>query len=335
VLPVTLIYPSISRHTFFTFDSSSCATYSEPKGRRVTTSPFGAAFASSQAFTESRLDCDPRGLVQPSVAATLFLQGNGMAKGNFGERLKRERELREVTLEEVTAATRISSRFLEALENEEWNKLPGGVFNRGFVRSIARYLGLDEESLLGEYDLAHGGQLAPAAPETEHRISSSRWIPFLLFLGVLLLLAGIITGGVYLWRHDEARRPRSQSMTGVPSGTVTPDTTTSNVPASQQQRDAPSSMQEPPLDLLVSASAATRVRILADGRLLFEGEFLSGESRHFQASGEFEVTAANSSAVLLELNGQAMPPLGTPGASGTMTLGRKDLRQAPSGNAQP
>ena len=65
-----------------------------------------------------------------------------MAKGNFGERLKRERELREVSLEEITTATRIGPHFLEALENEEWSKLPGGVFNRGFVRSIARFLGL-------------------------------------------------------------------------------------------------------------------------------------------------------------------------------------------------
>ncbi len=85
-----------------------------------------------------------------------------MARGNFGERLKRERELREVSLEEITSATRIGPRFLEALENEEWEKLPGGVFNRGFVRSVARYLGLDEESFLAEYDLAHGPIVQPS-----------------------------------------------------------------------------------------------------------------------------------------------------------------------------
>src|SRR6266403_2115993 len=51
-----------------------------------------------------------------------------MARGNFGERLKREREMREVSLEELTKATRISTRFLLALENEDWEKLPGGVF---------------------------------------------------------------------------------------------------------------------------------------------------------------------------------------------------------------
>src|SRR5258708_31669259 len=81
-----------------------------------------------------------------------------MATGNFGERLKRERELREVSPNEVVVATRISLRFLEALENEDWDKLPGGIFNRGFVRAIARYLGLDEEDLLAESDLAHGDQ---------------------------------------------------------------------------------------------------------------------------------------------------------------------------------
>ena len=48
-----------------------------------------------------------------------------MAKGTFGERLKRERELREVTLDEVSKSTRISARFLHALENEDWPKLPG------------------------------------------------------------------------------------------------------------------------------------------------------------------------------------------------------------------
>jgi len=61
-----------------------------------------------------------------------------MAKGTFGERLKRERELREVSLDEVGKGTRIAERFLQALENEQWDRLPAGVFGRGFVRSIAR-----------------------------------------------------------------------------------------------------------------------------------------------------------------------------------------------------
>lgn len=134
-----------------------------------------------------------------------------MARGNFGERLKRERELREVTLEEITAHTRIGPRFLEALENEQWEKLPGGVFNRGFVRSVARYLGLDEESLLGEYDLAHGAPIPPQPERQEDRIPSPpKWIPIAMVVGAIVLAALLLTGGIYAWRHFAARRAAKQ-----------------------------------------------------------------------------------------------------------------------------
>src|SRR5260221_142787 len=118
-----------------------------------------------------------------------------MARGNFGERLKRERELREVSPNEVVVATRISLRFLEALENEDWDKLPGGIFNRGFVRAIAQYLGLDEEDLLAEYDLAHGDQSPEAQLAAESRIPAPpKWIAVALALGALAIIAAQRTG---------------------------------------------------------------------------------------------------------------------------------------------
>ncbi|MGB2665018.1 MAG: helix-turn-helix transcriptional regulator [Candidatus Acidiferrum sp.] len=146
-----------------------------------------------------------------------------MARGNFGERLKRERELREVTLQEITSATRIGPRFLEALENEDWEKLPGGVFNRGFVRSIARYLGLDEEALLGEYDLAHGAQVAAEDPPEQQINSSPRWKPAAVVLGALVLLAALIAAGFFAWRHFSARRSMMQEPpAGAPLVTEPP-----------------------------------------------------------------------------------------------------------------
>src|ERR1700742_425523 len=109
----------------------------------------------------------------------------------FGDQLKRERELRGVSLEEVATATRIAPRFLEALENEQWDKLPGGVFGRGFVRSIARYLGLSEENLLSEYDLARGESANPALRKGEERIPSPpKWLPAAAVLALLAVLAG-------------------------------------------------------------------------------------------------------------------------------------------------
>ena len=145
-----------------------------------------------------------------------------MARGNFGERLKRERELREVSPNEVVVATRISLRFLEALENEDWDKLPGGIFNRGFVRAIARYLGLDEEHLLAEYDLARGDQ-APEFTPPENRIPSPpKWIIVALAVGALAAIAALVMAGVYGLRRYTAHRhakPSSALTTPRPAAT--------------------------------------------------------------------------------------------------------------------
>jgi len=241
-----------------------------------------------------------------------------MARGNFGERLKRERELREVTQQEISSATRIGSHFLQALENEEWEKLPGGIFNRGFVRSIARYLGLDEEALLAEYDLAHGTQVASPAERPEDRIPAPpRWLPFVLLLGVLALLVGLTAAGVYGWHYFRSRHPRTASpasSSALLPGSAEPQPSSSPPPAA------------PPLDLSVSPSASTHLRVLSDGNLVFDKDIHPGVNLHFSASNGFEVTAADSAAVLLEMNGRAVPPIGLPGSSGTIKLTRDDLR---------
>ena len=143
-----------------------------------------------------------------------------MAKGTFGERLKRERELREVSTDEICSATRIAPKFLEALENEEWEKLPGGVFGRGFVRTIARYLGLSEENLLSEYDLARGEVITPSAQRPEERIPSTpKWVPATVLLVVIVVILALILGGRYAWRqHAAPTAPnKSSAIVSIPS----------------------------------------------------------------------------------------------------------------------
>jgi cytoskeleton protein RodZ len=270
-----------------------------------------------------------------------------MAKGSFGDRLKREREMRDVSLDELTKATRISQRFLEALENEDWKKLPGGVFGRGFVRTIAGYLGLSEESLLSEYDMARGDMSRESLARQEERIPSTPvWVPILAVLAICAALTGLFFAGKYAW-HRYAERHNSQPSSALVTPPQDPsaeplktETLTPGTPAAPPISAASASPAAIPdasaaLDLSVSTSAATRVRILADDKLLLDGELPAGVNRHFPANDHFEITAADSSAVLLELNHQVMRPLGPPGASGTMVLGLKDVRQPESGNAQP
>ena len=76
--------------------------------------------------------------------------------GSFGDKLKRERELRGVTLDEIAKATKIGTRALKALEDEQFDQLPGGIFNKGFVRAYAKFLGLDEEEMVSDYVTAQG-----------------------------------------------------------------------------------------------------------------------------------------------------------------------------------
>jgi cytoskeleton protein RodZ len=256
-----------------------------------------------------------------------------MAKGMFGERLKRERELREVTLQEVSTATRISPRFLEALENENWSRLPGGVFGRGFVRSIARYLGLNEESLLAEYDLAREGAVSVQNKPEERIPSPPKWIPAVVLLVVLLVLAGLVAGGIYGWRKYKAHRQPEQS-------TASPASLSPAAPVKPTETLAASNATSKPaaailLELSVSTSAATRVRVVADDKVVLDRELPAGENRRFTAADHFEVSAADSSAVLLELNGNMMAPLSTPGSSGRIVLSAKNLRQVYGGVSQP
>ena len=249
-----------------------------------------------------------------------------MAKGNFGEHLKRERDMREVTLAELTAGTRIGPRFLEAIENEEWEKLPGGSFTRGFVRSIAQYLGLDEEDLLSEYDLARGVQKSDApAPYQNQLPSRPRWIPALALLALVLLAYGFYRGGSYAWQHYASYRGTHSSAPSTPH---------------QPSPDSAASSKTPDkLEFTVSTSVRSHVRILADDQTLLDADVMPGDIHHFTAAQQFQIIAADGAAVHLELNGRPITSRAALGNSSrranTIVLGYKDLRPSNDGTARP
>src|SRR5689334_25421550 len=85
---------------------------------------------------------------------------------NFGATFKKARESKGISVDRIAAETRISSRFLLAIENEEFNLLPGGIFNRGFVRTYAEKVGLDADQAVADYErlVTVREPLEPAAP---------------------------------------------------------------------------------------------------------------------------------------------------------------------------
>jgi len=278
---------------------------------------------------------------EKSPLDTLFGDAPTMDKGTFGEHLRREREMRGVSLDEVSQATRIATRFLQALESERWTDLPGGVFNRGFLRSIARYLGLDEEALVAEYaqatnDHPQVAEWSPAAREGSAD-ARPRSRARLVFLISLLILVALGAGGWWSWtQYGGMLRAWRSPLPAVPSPkppVIPPATapaagTESGSAAAGTGSDAaPSTSTQSPaeLELRVEVSRTTEVTISGDGKMLFQGKMTRGENRMFTAKDKFDVSAKNSFALILELNGVSMPPVGAPDSPGSVTLTRKDL----------
>ncbi len=71
--------------------------------------------------------------------------------GTFGEKLRKQREQQGIGLDAISDTTKISTRMLRALEDEHFDQLPGGVFNKGFVRAYARQVGINEEEAIADY----------------------------------------------------------------------------------------------------------------------------------------------------------------------------------------
>src|SRR5688572_3014521 len=134
---------------------------------------------------------------------------------SFGENLKRERELRGIDLREIAQATKISVRFLEALEADRIDLLPGGIFRRSFVREYARYVGLDADRMVSEFLHAFGEERAAeplASPEAKPRRSYPLYRR--IFFGlVVLLVCGVAV------RLAGSREPKAQAA-ALPSPAI-------------------------------------------------------------------------------------------------------------------
>ncbi len=123
--------------------------------------------------------------------------------GSFGERMQREREMRGITLEEISESTKITSRCLQALEEEEFDKLPGGIFNKGFVRAYAHYLGIDEDQAVADFVVASGGekeQPLPDPPEPRAVTLGQRAEGHPNWRAIALLVVLLVTVVAVLWK---------------------------------------------------------------------------------------------------------------------------------------
>ena len=141
---------------------------------------------------------------------------------SIGETLRRERMKRKLGLEGISKELKISARLLEAIENERFDKLPGGVFAKSFVRQYARLLGLDEEEIAAELRRILDPQAPPpqaamqpvkeasvALPRVEAWEKGDRRFrrPSPLRSLAMVVLVMLFCSGIYAWWQRGGRLP--------------------------------------------------------------------------------------------------------------------------------
>jgi cytoskeleton protein RodZ len=169
---------------------------------------------------------------------------------SFGERLRRQREMRGISLEQIVTTTKISRRLLQALEDEQFELLPGGIFNKSYVKAYAKCVGLNEDEAVADYleasqesppdtrTIAH--QHASLHSERHPEPSSFPFIP-------VLVLVAVVAGGVGGWKlYQEHKRDREVLAQSASSDTAAPAASISKPAPDNKPQAAQTSLQTTP-----------------------------------------------------------------------------------------
>ncbi|HEX6287558.1 MAG TPA: RodZ domain-containing protein [Herpetosiphonaceae bacterium] len=266
----------------------------------------------------------------------------------LGARFREAREARGITLNEASASTRILLRYLQALEEGDFNQLPGDVYARGFIRNYAQFLDLPADELILLYRRERGAptdriKVVPAAvpPRTRSCLIPSAFVSFfaiLVLLGVLYLVAqaaGLMRPTTITLGPTVT--PAVPTATQFPTATFQPSGTPPSplppaatptadpaLPASSPNPAAspaaspgasPTPGVQAPLVVEVriapNAARGSWMTVAVDGRTDYTGTLLANASKTFQAQREVFLHVGDASAVELIVNGQSRGLMGS------------------------
>jgi cytoskeleton protein RodZ len=232
---------------------------------------------------------------------------------SLGERLRVAREARGLSLSEVSEQIRIRTVYLVALEEENWRAIGAPVYVRGFLRTYARFLGLDPEEVVAQF-----GEAVPAEPASEphyvverspRRSSTITWIAAC----VAVLLVAFVAYNALTMHHQEVASSDA-SATATPAATASPSPAApaagSPAPASHTGSPAPGPGARQSLALMLSAPSW--LRVVVDGNVSMEGTFPAGTSKTFHGRAA-SVRVGNAGGVEIYVDGKDVGKLGKSG----------------------
>ncbi len=259
--------------------------------------------------------------------------------GAFGDRLRREREMRGITLDEIAESTKIARRHLEALESEGFGELPGGIFNKGFVRAYARFLGIDEDQAVADYSAANHEE-----PEAEdkfpldiHAKPNRELNPRRSYLPIafsVAALAGVLVG-YFLWTKSNkphiadagaaqlaaTSQPAALNSTPQPlaSGESEPEAAATPAPVARKK--------EKRFFVLVKAREDSWVSIVADGKSVMESVLNADNQKKVKAGQTVVLRTGNAGGIEVSFNGRPLGALGNENEPRTLTFNAAGLVQ--------
>src|SRR3954451_16127483 len=224
----------------------------------------------------------------------------------IGETLRETRMRRRIDMTEVEAATKIRAKYLRALENEEWDLLPGPTFVKTFLRTYAEYLGLDARSLVEEYRQRYERpsmhELSPLGGLGGQRRRRRRPPPLLgpglaLLLGVLILVGFLyVLGRIGQPDGEGAAPPQARGNAGTAAKQKPPK-------RRRQKAAAPTQVR-----LRLTATGTVYVCLVdANGDKVLDGATLtSGQTTRTYRSKRFRANFGNG-AIRMRVNGHNYP----------------------------
>ena len=242
---------------------------------------------------------------------------------------------RNLELPQISKDLRISTRFLEAMEADRFDKLPGGVFTKSFVRQYARALGLDDQEIAASLqrmlepppvqpEVSDAKKPSPASvlPRGErwpalasHFPSSSSWGS--LALVVVAVLVGV---AVYSWSQRRHSAPVSSRTPAVaqavkPQATVPAEPAKAEPPPATLPAEAGTAERVVSSPVQVQLTAEKPVWVLAttDGKVAFSGTIEPNVSKVIEANDRVFLKLGNAGGVHVSLNGKPLGPLGEEG----------------------
>lgn len=256
---------------------------------------------------------------------------------NFGASFRKARESSGLPLEKIAAETRISSRFLTAIENEDFHLLPGGVFNRGFIRTFAEHIGLDPEQALADYDRISIAVEEPVEVLRNVERASMRRSERSLYPIAAGLLLVLIVAFYMVTRNGSARSAAEPAPAPVAAEPIAAVAEPVPVPVVETQAPAPAApvptpaATTPPAAILASPPAATLVldvdvkdltwiKVTTDGAVTLNDNLPAGTKQRFTAASSLTVIIGNAGGAGFKINGRDMPALGKTGEVREFTI---------------